>query len=190
MRPCSLLARLEVGWDSIRYFSFEEDADDITVDVLALGRDPEASKEFPSFALPPDAADGCADVLRGAQVSGYGDNLLEEHHARCWRIVHRGRLAETGRPAAALQPAWPPSVRPVFAWPEPYGNSSRDGRVVEGEAPVEKVGTPDRCADPVRRMAAVSAHLPRLRPHGANHPPAAPSQACTRAPAGSIPRSL
>jgi hypothetical protein len=117
----SLPAATSVDWSGLRYFSFEEAADDATVPVLeGLGMDPAALGSFLTLSLPEGLREDCVSLLQSGAVP-YGDDLTDEHHATCWRIAHLQDLAE--RPAlsrtrsrTALPPrpslALPPSLRP------------------------------------------------------------------------------
>jgi hypothetical protein len=117
----SLLTTTSVDWSGLRYFSFEEAADDATVPVLeGLGMDPAALGSFLTLSLPEGLREDCVSLLQSGAVP-YGDDLTDEHHATCWRIAHLQDLAE--RPAlsrtrsrTALPPrpslALPPSLRP------------------------------------------------------------------------------
>src|SRR6185369_10275675 len=73
-------------WTSLRYFSFEEDADDTTVPVLrAAGYKPSANADFLIGAgLPGQAGATCAAQIDAGQVPHYGVDLADPHHATCW----------------------------------------------------------------------------------------------------------
>ncbi len=85
-------------WSQLRYFSVEEDADDVSTIVMrAAHKDPDAmSKFFLAVGLAPDAASACsAKVASG--LPGYGVDLTDEHHAVCWRVGHQQRAATEAR---------------------------------------------------------------------------------------------
>ncbi len=83
-----LLADTGQPWTALRYFSAEEDADDVSVPVLrAAGIEPAAlAGYFMNFL--DDGAWECSSMLENGIVPPYGENLLDEHHASCWRIYH------------------------------------------------------------------------------------------------------
>ncbi len=86
---------------SLRYYSTEEAADDSTVPVLA-GMDlaPDALGEFMLAMLPAQTQGTCAEILGREEVPPYGD-LIDEHHAFCWRAYHVSALADRGDGATA-----------------------------------------------------------------------------------------
>jgi hypothetical protein len=93
------------AWSALRYFSYEEDADDTTVPVLRqMERDPAAGGEFLIGALA-DVADACRDILDAGDMPGYGADLLDEHHATCWRAFHIRELAARGELRARRVPS-------------------------------------------------------------------------------------
>jgi hypothetical protein len=83
-------------WSALRYFSYEEDADDTTVPVLReMGRQPAANGDFLIRALG-DRGSLCRDVLDTGDTPPYGADLHDEHHATCWRAFHARQLAAAG----------------------------------------------------------------------------------------------
>lgn len=93
-------------WEQLRYFSYEEDADDVTVPVLrAAGLDPRGQADFLLLALPPDARARCKVELDAGRVPAYGVDLTDEHHATCWRAHHVEVLAADKDRARRVRPA-------------------------------------------------------------------------------------
>lgn len=83
-----LLADTGHDWSELRYFSYEEDADDVSVPVLrAAGIAPTALAGYLMNFLD-DGAWECASMLENGIVPPYGQNLLDEHHGSCWRVYH------------------------------------------------------------------------------------------------------
>jgi hypothetical protein len=85
------------AWSQLRYFSAEEDADDVSVPVLrAAGLDPAGMAEF-LFAggLDDVGRERCGELLALGTTPPYGVNLLADHHATCWRIAHVEQYAGT-----------------------------------------------------------------------------------------------
>jgi len=74
------------AWSALRFFSFEENADDVSVLVLrGAGMEPTGIAGFFLAALAPE---GCQAVLDSGEVPPYGVDLADEHHATCWRAHH------------------------------------------------------------------------------------------------------
>jgi peptidase M48-like protein len=93
-------------WSALRYFSFEEDADDKSVTVLrAAGFDPTGNAGFLRLILPADPRARCDARLAAHQVPAYGLDLTDAHHATCWRVDHQHALADRRR--AKPRPAAP-----------------------------------------------------------------------------------
>ncbi len=92
------------AWSTARYFSVEEDADDVASFVLdAAGLDPTAGAELYLTLLTNlngSAGARCRGELAAGQVPAYGVNLEDEHHDTCWRAAHVTQLATTPRTAA------------------------------------------------------------------------------------------
>jgi hypothetical protein len=92
-------------WSALRYFSYEEDADDVSVQVLrAAGLDPAGEGGFLLAALG-DLRVRCEAILDAGEVPPYGANYADEHHATCWRVYHVRQLAKLGKVAARPVPA-------------------------------------------------------------------------------------
>jgi hypothetical protein len=76
------------NWNKLRYFSIEEDADDISVLVLRdAGLDPAGEAGFMLRFLG-DAAATCQELIDNDEVPPYGVDLTDEHHDTCWRAYH------------------------------------------------------------------------------------------------------
>ncbi|HEU0034802.1 MAG TPA: M48 family metalloprotease [Kofleriaceae bacterium] len=92
-------------WSALRMFSYEEDADDVSVPVLrATNLDPAGNARFLELALPAEARTRCQALLAADTVPAYGVDLFDEHHDTCWRAYHIDELA------AATEPATSPRV--------------------------------------------------------------------------------
>ena len=90
-------AETGLPWSAVRYFSYEEAADDATVPVLdTLGVAADGLAEFLFGAQDPDTQTACAGFLDAGQVPPYGADLSDEHHATCWRVDHVEALAASG----------------------------------------------------------------------------------------------
>lgn len=103
-------------WSHLRYFSDEEDADDVSVIVLRGANidPPHAIGGFLTLFLPEEARSRCDDLLANREVPPYGHDLLDSHHSFCWRAHHTRQFGEELEQAAATAPrtAAPPSVAP------------------------------------------------------------------------------
>ncbi|MEJ7598599.1 MAG: M48 family metalloprotease [Kofleriaceae bacterium] len=76
-------------WTAVRYFSTEEDADDVSIPVMrASDLDPAGVAEFLALAVGPTERAACDAVLAAGQVPAYGVDLSDEHHGTCWRRYH------------------------------------------------------------------------------------------------------
>lgn len=96
MREVEAMLVADTGHDtrSLRYYSTEEAADDSTVPVLdGMGLPPDAVGEFFVGLVPGDAQGACTELLGRGEVPPYGD-LIDEHHANCWRAYHVTAFAE------------------------------------------------------------------------------------------------
>lgn len=79
-------------WSAVRYFSTEEQADDIAVRMsqAAMLAEPGVS----GFMLDAigDHRGGCEQLIATGKVP-YGVNLEDDHHGTCWRVAHARQLA-------------------------------------------------------------------------------------------------
>ncbi|MGE3458491.1 MAG: M48 family metalloprotease [Kofleriaceae bacterium] len=81
-------------WSQLRYFSDEENADDVSVLVLhAAGASPTGLADYNISAVPELVRDGCRELIARGQVPPYGVDLLDQHHASCWRAFHITQIA-------------------------------------------------------------------------------------------------
>ena len=84
-------------WDSLRYYSFEEAADDATVPVLEnMALPANGLADFLFDAQDPSTRAACNELLDLGETPPYGADLSDEHHATCWRVDHVDDLAESG----------------------------------------------------------------------------------------------
>lgn len=119
MRAAEAQLATETGrpWSALRFFSYEEDADDVTVPVLrAAGFTPTGNGEFLTFALAPAVRARCTAELDAGRVPPYGIDLTDEHHATCWRAYHIDAIADRGERALRahrLRPARAPQAEPA-----------------------------------------------------------------------------
>lgn len=113
MRELAARVQQDSGQDltTLRYFSFEEEADDATVPVLRqMGMPADGLGTFFHTMLPEPALASCLGMIAADTPPPYGD-LVDEHHATCWRIAHVTQLAaapaqaETARRARIEVPA-------------------------------------------------------------------------------------
>jgi hypothetical protein len=82
----------------LRYFSTEENADDLTVPVLdEMGLDQAGAGNFFLKILDEESAVSCAEFLDAGEPPPYGVDLGDEHHANCWRIDHVRRVVDLGQ---------------------------------------------------------------------------------------------
>ena len=111
------------AWDSLRYFSYEEDADDVSVTVLGAAEvePPHAIGDFFVSFLDADGKARCEDLLARGVTPPYGADLMDEHHATCWRASHARQFGEevsareSARtiPGAATRAPWIVKHRPL-----------------------------------------------------------------------------
>ncbi len=104
-------------WTNLRYFSYEEDADDVAVTVLrGANVDPTGNATFLRSALPAEARTRCDAVLDANEVPHFGVDLFDEHHSTCWRVYHSRAMADFGhtpQPMARTQTEANDIVRPA-----------------------------------------------------------------------------
>jgi hypothetical protein len=103
---------LGAPWSAVRYFSEEEDADDISVPVLrAAGFDPVGLGTFLGDALlPPVATSACRELIAAGEIPPYGVDLTDTHHGTCWRVFHIEQLAATGRQRKIVRRELAPAI--------------------------------------------------------------------------------
>ena len=96
-------------WSRLRYFSTEEAADDSSASTLiALGLDPTGSGRL-LISINPAEESACVPLLANPHTIPYGEDLVDDHHASCWRTGHldllADRIAERRLPKPTLGPA-------------------------------------------------------------------------------------
>jgi hypothetical protein len=91
----SFVANTGRPWSALRYFSPEEDADDVSVPVLrAAGLSPTGLNDF-LVTLLEGNVEQCFAVLEAGQVPPYGADLTDDHHGVCWRLYHIDAVAKS-----------------------------------------------------------------------------------------------
>ncbi|MBL0216191.1 MAG: M48 family metalloprotease [Myxococcales bacterium] len=85
-------ARTTAPWTALRYFSIEEEADDYAVRIGMTHGLTDLGVTATMFLVLGDLQPACEALLATGNVP-YGLDLLDEHHAPCWRIDHARRLA-------------------------------------------------------------------------------------------------
>ncbi|MGE0551339.1 MAG: hypothetical protein AB7R00_30060 [Kofleriaceae bacterium] len=85
-------------WSAVRYYSSEEQADDVSVHAsLAAALIKPGVSGFMLSMLDTESA-RCEALLAAGKPYPYGVNLLDDHHANCWRVGHARQVAaETAR---------------------------------------------------------------------------------------------
>lgn len=109
-------------WSTLRYYSYEEAADDATVPVLhAMELAPAGLGSFLIGIFDEATRATCAGMVDAGTTPPYGADLSDEHHATCWRVAHVTELAASGKlfgqeegdgPAQYLRTAPPAAARP------------------------------------------------------------------------------
>jgi hypothetical protein len=124
-----LATRTGRPWSALRFFSIEEDADDVSLAVLrAGGLAPDAVRSFFLAVLPSAARTTCAAALDAGTVPPYGLDLLDDHHGTCWRAYHVHALAETTAPVrrtlapGVSSPESAPAAPPALPIPPPLSD--------------------------------------------------------------------
>ena len=90
-----MLLHQDTGRDitTLRYFSTEEAADDATVPVLRdMGLPADGVGQFFNVLMDGAGRTACDSLLAAGTTPPYGD-LVDEHHATCWRISHVRQVA-------------------------------------------------------------------------------------------------
>jgi hypothetical protein len=107
-----LLQTTGYPWSALRYFSTEEDADDVSVSVLRAAHvePPHAIGDFFVSFLDANGQTRCNDLLARRVVPPYGADLLDEHHGTCWRAHHVRQVSEAGERARTRHHAGAPSL--------------------------------------------------------------------------------
>lgn len=90
-----LYASANQAWSQLRYFSTEEDADNVSVEVMrAAHKDPASLQQFFQALVPAPVSSACDEVLRLNGFPPYGVDLTDSHHAVCWRMGHVKRQSK------------------------------------------------------------------------------------------------
>jgi len=112
-------------WTAIRFYSEEENADDTSVIVLrGAGLEPTGlGTFFLDVLMSKPEADACRAVLETGAVPHYGVDLLDTHHANCWRTYHQQAFADSTARARMRAPTLGP-VAPVRS-PMPFATPKR-----------------------------------------------------------------
>jgi hypothetical protein len=102
MRELASEVQQNTGRDitTLRYFSFEEQADDATVPVLRdMGLAVDGVGQFFMNLMDDSLRAQCTAAMSGGMTPPYGD-LVDEHHASCWRVAHVKQLGAAGSKTA------------------------------------------------------------------------------------------
>jgi hypothetical protein len=112
---------LGAPWTAVRYYSEEENADDVSVPVLrASGFDPAGLGTFLNEVLStPAATAACNAVLDAGEIPHYGVDLEDTHHGNCWRVYHIDQLAASGSKPRARRTMSPLVEVPRLPIPRP-----------------------------------------------------------------------
>ena len=96
---------LGAPWSKVRYFSTEEQADDVSVRATLAAQHAAPGVSLLMTRVLPDAA-ACETAITNKQVP-YGVHLDDSHHGTCWRIAHARQLAKTPTTTARTLPVAP-----------------------------------------------------------------------------------
>lgn len=109
------------AWGRLRYFSTEEAADDSSVSSMAaLGL---SGDLIGSALVKLEKIEAmCQPLVDGGQPIPYGENLIDTHHATCWRAGNARRFADrvAGAPRYTRPPLLPADDTRVFALPTEF----------------------------------------------------------------------
>lgn len=108
-------------WSALRYYSIEEQADDISARITALTGISEVGVTGIMLAAIGSEATRCKSAVAAGSTIPYGENLEDDHHGSCWRVKHAEQFAEHVMDAARRLPVvrvpWVPtrvSTKPVY----------------------------------------------------------------------------
>jgi hypothetical protein len=108
-------------WGQLRYFTYEEDADDVSTMVMnGAGLDPTSIAQYFRTVLPAETRTACDAAM---PFPGYGVDLTDPHHAVCWRIGHVQRESAAYRARTPVHPVI--SVRRPGKWPKRFDPRSQ-----------------------------------------------------------------
>jgi hypothetical protein len=100
----SFTATTNQPWQRLRFFSYEEDADDSSEPALrALGLVPWGLAGTFDTLIGPALSARCSEA-RESGGAPYGVDLVDEHHATCWRIGHLIAMGNATAPRRAPLP--------------------------------------------------------------------------------------
>jgi hypothetical protein len=89
-------------WTALRYYSYEEQADDSSVRILkSANLDAVAGVKGEFLSYLEEEAPACEQAL-AAGTAPYGVNYADEHHGTCWRIAHAAQIAAPASSTARL----------------------------------------------------------------------------------------
>jgi len=108
-------ARTGQPWSRLRYYSTEEAADDSAAWTMkALG---EEGNIGISLSKLEQIEAQCVPLVTGNQPIAYGENLVDEHHASCWRGGHYKAIQASDDGPSRVAPrrrSSPPLRRSIF----------------------------------------------------------------------------
>ncbi|HEY4176623.1 MAG TPA: hypothetical protein VGM90_07325 [Kofleriaceae bacterium] len=100
-------------WSAMRFYSFEEAADDMSVKVMKAAKTahPELFVDAaPGVAglmkkmMPVDQQTECEQSMTAGGLVPYGLDVADEHHGTCWRVAHARQLWNASSPMARVVP--------------------------------------------------------------------------------------
>jgi hypothetical protein len=95
-----------VSWDRLRYFSTEEAADDVSARIMRkMGLAADGAGQL-LVSVDSALSSACMPMLSSGSSIPYGENLIDDHHATCWRTQHQQVIGASV--SARLLPTWQP----------------------------------------------------------------------------------
>jgi hypothetical protein len=109
-------------WSAARYFSTEEEADDESARITGQTGISETGVTGIMLAAMGSDAARCKQALSSGERIPYGENLEDDHHGSCWRIMHAEQfenhvMNRSRRRPTEAKTAWVPtkvSTKPVY----------------------------------------------------------------------------
>ncbi|MDQ3370168.1 MAG: M48 family metalloprotease [Myxococcota bacterium] len=89
-------------WSHLRYFSTEEHADDVAVELTQAAKLPEPGVSGLMLSLMATDRATCEGLIAAGGLVPYGVDLADDHHGECWRVAHAQQLARSSGTAARL----------------------------------------------------------------------------------------
>ena len=90
-------------WSSMRFYSYEEAADDMSVKVTKAAQlDTVGVAGLMMKMLPAADQVKCEQSIAAGGLVPYGLNVADEHHGTCWRVAHARQLANAPMTRVAL----------------------------------------------------------------------------------------